>query len=99
MHKSFKLLILALTVASTSNLYAADESAFEINPMVLIELTADMKADWVYSEKMMSVEIKSGLISDQKLAKINQDFLRAERAKTISSLSLNSSTTKGIITE
>jgi hypothetical protein len=67
----------------TLNLAAADNTTAKLSPMVLIELGADMKADWLYSGRMLTVEIKNELMATQKSSIINRDFLRVQRTKSV----------------
>ena len=82
MYKSIFVLLTVLTSAMSINMAAADKSNVLLNPMVLIELGADMKADWLYSERMLAVDIKDELMNKQRSSNINRDFLPVQKART-----------------
>ena len=48
-------------VLGTGSVSALQNHNVELNPMVLIELHADMKGDLVFAERMMALEIKDDL--------------------------------------
>jgi hypothetical protein len=83
MSKSIFVMLIVFASAMSLNGAAADNSTAKLNPMVLIELGADMKADWVYSEIMLTVEIKNELVATHRSSIINRDFLRVQRAKSV----------------
>ncbi|PCJ45781.1 MAG: hypothetical protein COA74_15015 [Gammaproteobacteria bacterium] len=83
MYKSIFVILTVFTSAMNLNVSAADKSDVVLNPMVLIELSADMKADWLYSERMLAVEIKDELMNKQRFSNINRDYLPVQRARTV----------------
>ena len=83
MYKSIFVMLIVLTSAMSLNVAAADKTIAKLSPMVLIELGADMKADWVYSERMLAVEIKNELVATHKSSIINRDFLTVQRAESV----------------
>ncbi|MFT5521163.1 MAG: hypothetical protein ACI9IA_001763 [Enterobacterales bacterium] len=76
-------MLVVLTSAMSLNVAAADNTIAKLNPMVLIELGADMKADWVYSERMLTVEIKNELETSHKPSVNNRDLLTVLRVRSI----------------
>ena len=83
MYKSIFVMLVVLSSAMSLNVSAADNTIAKLNPMVLVELGADMKGDWVYSERMLTVEIKNNLAGSHKSSTINHDFLTVQRARSI----------------
>ncbi len=83
MYKSIFVMLIVIASAMSLNVAAADKTTAKLNPMVLIELGADMKADWVYSERMLTFAIKNELGATHKSSLINRDFLRVQRAKSV----------------
>jgi hypothetical protein len=83
MYKSIFVMLVVLTSAMSLNVAAADNTIAKLNPMVLIELGADMKADWVYSERMLTVEIKNELETSHKPSVNNRDLLTVLRVRSI----------------
>ncbi|MFT5451211.1 MAG: hypothetical protein ACI9N9_000695 [Enterobacterales bacterium] len=83
MSKSIFVMLIVLASAMSLNVAAADNTTAKLSPMVLIELGADMKADWVYSERMLTIEIKNELEATHRTSIINRDFLRVQRTKSV----------------
>ena len=83
MYKSIFVMLVVLTSAMSLNVAAADNTIAKLNPMVLIELGADMKADWVYSERMLTVEIKNELETSHKSSINNRDLLTVLRVRSV----------------
>jgi len=77
MKKSAFVLLTVIISAMSPNLTTADEKTHQLNPMVQIELNANMKADLVLTEKMLSIDIKDELASKQKLDVIKRELMRA----------------------
>ena len=56
----FGSLTLIISAMSTSTVLA-DSYTGRLNPMVLIELNASIKADWVMAERLLALDIKDEL--------------------------------------
>jgi len=83
MSKSIFVMLIVIASTISLNVTASDKATAKLSPMVLVELGADMKGDWVYSERMLTVEIKNELMAINSSSIINPDFLRLQRAKSV----------------
>ena len=85
MYKSLFVMLTVIASALSPSLAAADNT-IQLNPMVLIELGADMKADLVYSERMLTAEIKYNLASNNETSINNRDFLNVVTVNSVLAL-------------
>lgn len=97
MKKSVFIMLIIITSVVSTALVMAEEKVEQLNPMVLIELNASMKGDWVLAERMVAIDIKDNLADVQKLSKQTFDFLKSDRAISGQVLAINARTDRPYI--
>ena len=76
MKNSIFVLLMMITSAISLNVTAADNNSEQLNPMVLIELNASMKSDWVLAGKLLILDIEDDLANQKNFPKISDEFVR-----------------------
>ncbi len=82
MNKFVLVSIVVIASAISPNLANADNRINQLNPMVQIELNADIRADRTLAEKLITLDIRNELTSKQTLANLQQDFQNSERPES-----------------
>lgn len=80
MKKSTFVMLVLLASTMSLSLIVADEYDEVLNPMLFIELNADIKSDWALAEKLLIIDIKDELLKQQP-ERINHEFLIAKTMK------------------
>ena len=82
------LTILSAIIASvmSTNLIIAEDNSTQLNPMIQIELTANMKSDLVLASSLMVIDIKDELTDKQSLSVKSNEFIVSEFKKSATSV-------------
>ena len=91
MKKSIFVLLMMITSAISLDVTAADKSNEQLNPMVLIELNASMKADWLLAGRLLILDIEDDLANQQNFPKMSDEFVRMVNTDSQSLFAVNSS--------
>ena len=90
MKNSIFVLLMMITSAISLDVTAADNSNKQLNPMVLIELNASMKADWLLAGKLLILDIEDDLGNQQNFPKMSDEFVRMVNTDAQSLFAVNS---------
>jgi len=90
MKNSIFVLLMMITSAISLDVTAADNSNEQLNPMVLIELNASMKADWLLAGKLLILDIEDDLGNQQNFPKMSDEFVRMVNTDAQSLFAVNS---------